>query len=79
MTHEDLKAIYNFLYREGYVTESDPTYFIRGNTAIDIFDDGLVLIWRKRNQEKIGEFSVNSYGSFIKKYRKLEGEKWGLT
>ena len=78
MKHDDLKAIYNFLYRERYTTEADPTYFIRKKTGIDIFDDGLVLVWRLGG-ELIGEFKAQSYASFVKKYRQLEQEKWGLN
>ena len=78
MKHTDLKAIYNFLFNEGYTTISDPTYFIKNKIGIDVFDDGLTQIWRRDTDEQIGEIKVKSYAMFVKRYRELEGEKWGL-
>jgi len=68
----DSRAIGSFLFNEGYIAEDNPAYYIRGNTAIDVFEDGLVQIWRKKEDTTIGEFKIKCYASFVKKYREKE-------
>jgi len=78
MKHSDIQLINNFLIKEGYKTTGDPVYFVKKNTAIDVFSDGLVQIWRIKQNEKIGEFKARFYQSFVNQYNELKEEKYGL-
>lgn len=79
MKHTEVNAILRFLNEQGYeASEETPCSMVKKNIAIDVFEDGLIQIWRICEDTQIGEFKIKSLEGFQKEYALLTLEKWGL-